>query len=262
MSVLNTLLLSFIVKSVQLNNHGFFNGKLAWDRGQSTTMLGLPAILGEGKSISVNSIESYDDQPLFIKTNQPLMDKNMASDRMEVKQVTQQEILSASDLLESRRQQETLLISTGPLASSSSGDSVVESNHLIVHTGDGSHLDEPNLDQTVVGGRRAKQPPVEIVTKSLVLNLIDNDNNSPNSNQAPINSQNNKQTKRVNHKQTRLVGSQTGATAIRRLLEFDGEEQSITLPLLNQLSTTSTLMVDEDLNGGPEITGTIGDNLE
>lgn len=258
MSVLNTLLLSFIVKSVQLSGHGFFNGKLTWHQHSATTLLSLPTSLPMDKSILLQSIESHADRPLVVQ-HWPYASA--------VSSLAGQQFTGTPDLIiDDKRPTKArpLLISATrfspqPNLSNEERDGS-KSNYIAVNAND----DKPNSTHD-------KRPPVEIATSSLVFSLINNGEpartGGSDKAQPDRAGASGHQPKGANN--TRITIGNKGRTSInpiRRLLEFDGERQSITLPLLSHLdlgtSSSGSLIVNKDLNLGPEVTGTIEENLE
>ena len=290
MSILNTLMLSFVVKSVQLTDGGLFQGKLNWDEQLGATTSELPIHLTPGRSILTKSISSHADGRLLIEnlSNQQQTLEGEATNHYKTSGEPPASLAAPSPssgeagadggggpagrlVISASRARPTI-------PQSASGHQLAKSNFIIVN--ENVNTDTPFS----TSADHRHREPVKIQTKSLVVSLINNGQASQH--QVPGSRTkdyiHNKRARRGRRSPSTITTARNALRAAngmqmgqrqailigptRRLLEFDGEQQSITLPLLDQLnlspSLAGSLIVEKGLNGGAEIAGTLEENLE
>ena len=273
MSVLNTILLSFVVKSLQFNERGLLSGKYlvpdttSGDGNNNNNkenslarsnaiQLDLPAFLSRDKSISVPQIRQRPSQDGH-RPSQLLIESWPTAQQAN-------EILLSSS---SSTKRAGLELATVP---SETSDKLAEIS--------------PNQDAPSESNYIAlRDSGVEIATRLLVMNqLVKQTHSPPTSSSGARNSasqqQRNHQQARFHHQLVATPSMETKqrnrpqAMVSRRMLEFDAEQQSISLPLLSRFdlqagderakSGSSQLLVGEQLNCGAELSGTLGRHFE
>lgn len=230
MAILNTTLLSFVVRSVQLNElthlgAGGSGKSLAWDEHLEGVALELPTILAGQKSLlSVRSIGSHENKPLrvhsFSSVNKQKQNSNDGDDDGQI------------------------LIRAG-----GEDDQIEEQtrNHIIIDSKYFDYNERQTQTELAKGDKKHPRRPVEIVTNNLILNKIVAENTH---------------SIKTNDKFTA-----TKPIAIKRLLEFSSEQQSIVLPLVDRLELyplhASGLLVGKEFRlRGTEIRGSTSDDFD
>lgn len=272
LSVLNTLLISLLVKSVQQSGHNLLSedGRLAWDEHSESLHLDLPVRLRSDRLLSVGSIESDQDGPLIIENVHTFAGYDNGNE------------FGASPGSDARPPSESSPASTRGqilISARAEGSAVAEANFIRVPAGmsrmSSSPLSSSSSSMRSFNARSLKRPsrPVEIFANSLILNQLSDEKRLAVTPKESRNVLNKGQGYAVhetgaapNTRGDQLKRQSAAQVNGRRLLELDGPRQTIVLPLLNKIdlfpSSGRTLFVKDELRCSGDISGRLDANLE